>query len=248
MSDRQERINGWDQGKIAQTEIFQVGAGGLGGLIGLGAVKKGVGCVHFCDHDTVAPENLNRQLFDEESLFKNKAIELSRKLTGEGYLGTEVFAHPYSFQELDHSLINPDVIVCGVDKQISGTRLEVCKFALSRGIPAVFVAVSRNADAGTVIVQSPGDACWECCEKSSMDAPQAEPSDADARCPGTPASIDILMLVAGYALYAVDSLVMKRPRNWNFIHLSLSRPDSIMSTWANRREGCGACGVVSADG
>lgn len=242
VSDRQERIEGWDQAALARSKILLIGAGGINGLIGLGAVKKGIGQIAICDHDIVAPENLNRQFFDEASSYNNKAVELIRKLAGEGFLGTELFAHPCSFQELDLSLIRPDVIVCGVDKQISGTRLDVCKFALSRGIPAVFAAVSRNADAGTVIVQAPGEACWECIQKSSMDAPQAELSDGDARCPGTPASIDILMLVAGYALYAIDSLLMKRPRNWNFIHLSLSRPDSNMSVWASRREDCIACG------
>lgn len=103
VSDRQERIRGWNQAALAGASGLLIGAGGLGGLIGYGLVKKGVGWLEICDHDTVAPENLNRQHFGRRSLFKNKAVELCRLLSKDGFLGTRLHAHPCSFQELDHA-------------------------------------------------------------------------------------------------------------------------------------------------
>jgi hypothetical protein len=41
-------------------------------------------------------------------------------------------------------------------------------------------------------------------------------------CPGTPAISDILQSVGALAVYAVDTLLMKRPRNWNYRRVSLS--------------------------
>ena len=41
-------------------------------------------------------------------------------------------------------------------------------------------------------------------------------------CPGTPAVADILQAVGSVAVYAVDTLLMKRPRSWNYRRISLS--------------------------
>lgn len=242
VSDRQERIAGWDQSAMAKMKAFLVGAGGIGGLIGLGLVKKGAGMIDICDHDTVAPENLNRQLFDDEDLFKNKAIAGCRKLSREGHQGTQLIAHPCSFQEVDLAWVNPNVVVVGVDNQIPTTRLDACRAAYARKTPAVFAAVTPDADAGYVIVQKPGEACFECIQKTAMQI-ERDGRESPSRCPGTPASIDILMLVAGYALYAIDSLIMNRPRNWNYVYLSLSNPEMNRGLRALRRPNCAVCGA-----
>lgn len=245
VSDRQERIAGWDQQCMSRMRAFLIGAGGIGGLIADALVRKGAGQLSICDHDTVAPENLNRQRFKWRDCYQNKAIALCRNLSEEGVQGTRLIAHPCSFQELDHSTIKPDVIVVGVDNQMSSTRLEVCHFALMRSIPAVFVAVSADADAGYVMVQKPDEACWECALKSKMTAPAAN-GNGSVRCPATPASIDILLLVVGHATYALDTLVMKRPRNWNYVYLSLARPVMNCAALAPRRPDCAACGESCA--
>jgi hypothetical protein len=41
-------------------------------------------------------------------------------------------------------------------------------------------------------------------------------------CPGTPAIADILQVLGALAVYAVDTLLMKRPRDWNYRRISLS--------------------------
>ena len=41
-------------------------------------------------------------------------------------------------------------------------------------------------------------------------------------CPGTPAVADILLAVGSLVVYAVDTLVTNRPRNWNYRRIGLS--------------------------
>lgn len=135
----------------------------------------------------------------------------------------------------------PEFVVCGVDNQLPQTRLEVCRWCVKEGVAAVFLAVTPDADAGYVLVQKPKEACWECVQKSAL-AHASASAPRSVRCPGTPASIDILMLVSGYALYAIDSLLMARPRAWNYIYLSLSRPQLNRSCIAVRRGDCVVCG------
>lgn len=104
----------------------------------------------------------------------------------------------------------------------------------------MFMAVSTDADYGYVFVQEPGRACWACAMK-----PEQTASDDDAdqrRCPGVAASIDIIKTLAGVALYAVDTLIMDRPRDWNYRVISLSRSDFGGSCRVGPRDDCPVCG------
>lgn len=66
-----------------------------------------------------------------------------------------------------------------------------------------------------------------------------------APCPGTPAIKDILMLVSGAAVYALDTLFMNRPISWNYreFHLAGFMPDTV--THIERRPDCQLCGSGS---
>src|SRR3989338_3423808 len=75
--DRQIQISGFDQEKLTSATIVLIGAGGLGGEIGEGLVRKGAGKINIFDADVVEPSNLNRQFFFKENLYKNKAISLA---------------------------------------------------------------------------------------------------------------------------------------------------------------------------
>ena len=78
------------------------------------------------------------------------------------------------------------------------------------GLPAIFCGVGEDANSGYVFVQEsiPGAACFGCAFPHKL-------NDNRRPCPGTPATSDILRVVGGFATYAVDSLIMARPRNWN---------------------------------
>jgi hypothetical protein len=108
-------------------------------------------------------------------------------------------------------------------------------------VPVVFTAVSETADHGYIFVQEPGQACWGC-------AFPDEVNDETYPCPGTPAVKDILKVVAGIAVYAVDTLLpgMARLRCWNYkdVYLDGSIPGN---DWqVKRRKDCQLCG--GADG
>jgi molybdopterin/thiamine biosynthesis adenylyltransferase len=206
-------------------------------------VGKGVGTLHIADFDIVTPSNLNRQKFVKKSLYRNKAIELARILSTRGFLGTELVAHPCSFQELDLDEISPTFVVGAVDNQLPDTRLEICRACYGRDIAGVILGVDRNADRGYVFVQAPGEACWACVFKPDMAVDSSEGDNEQKQCPGEPACIDILEVVAGHALYAIDTLLMARKRDWNYRVVSLSKGQFSSATMVPPRKGCPVCGT-----
>jgi hypothetical protein len=61
-------------------------------------------------------------------------------------------------------------------------------------------------------------------------------------CPGTPAIADILQAVGSLAVYAVDALLMRRARMWNYRRISLSDGSLDGAAMIPAREGCQLCG------
>jgi len=63
-----------------------------------------------------------------------------------------------------------------------------------------------------------------------------------------PSSKDILKVTAGLGLYAVDSLLMERKRNWNYrrIHLAGYAPDVLLNV--ERNANCPLCYLKQQQG
>jgi hypothetical protein len=57
-------------------------------------------------------------------------------------------------------------------------------------------------------------------------------------CPGTPAIADILQAVGALAVYAADTLLMKRPRSWNYRRIDLSDGALDGASVIPSRQGC----------
>jgi hypothetical protein len=57
-------------------------------------------------------------------------------------------------------------------------------------------------------------------------------------CPGTPAIADILQALGALVVYAIDTLLMKRPRTWNYRRLSLSDGATDGASMVPSRDGC----------
>jgi len=57
-------------------------------------------------------------------------------------------------------------------------------------------------------------------------------------CPGTPAIVDILQALGALAVYAVDTLLMERPRRWNYRRISLSHGALDGGSMVPTRQGC----------
>jgi molybdopterin/thiamine biosynthesis adenylyltransferase len=162
------------------------------------------------DHDIVELSNLPRQQFGPEDLDQNKALALAQRLTRQATGRTLIEGHARAFQDaMEHKLnTGCDIAVVGVDN--NATRIAAAEHYLARRTPVIFLAVDERATRGYVFVQTSqaGQPCFLCL---FPDAPE------DRRIHGCAgASIEILKIVAGIALYAIDSMLMSRPRSWNY--------------------------------
>lgn len=237
VTSRQEIVPGFVQAKLSNATILQIGAGGIGGRISQGLVRKGIGCLKIIDHDIVELSNLTRQPFFEEDLYHNKAVRLARNVAREATCQSTIIGHPFSFQECVERSIDLacDVVVCGVDND--RTRADVARFFLGIN-PVVFIGVSRDADYAYAFVQKPGEPCFGCLFPDAVDSEKVH------RC--APAMLDILEVACGMGIFAVDSLIMGRRRNWNRIWISLSGQFPSGSAVLERRENCPICGKVQS--
>jgi molybdopterin/thiamine biosynthesis adenylyltransferase len=236
VTDRQEKVKGFNQHALEASRIILIGAGGLGGEIGVTLTRKGIGQLVLLDLDVVEPTNLNRQKFYKSDLYKNKAIRLARNLAKEGFLVTRISGFGLSFQDAIESGIDllGTVAIVGVDN--NPARIAASRFYRKHHIPVIFTAVSAQADHGYVFIQEPGEdkACFGCLFPKSI-------NDDTYPCPGTPSVADILKTVSGIVTYAVDSLIMKRLRTWNFKSCYLDGTIPGSDSMVEKRMNCKLC-------
>jgi len=235
VTHRQELITGFDQASLTKASGVLIGAGGIGSEIGEGLCRKGVGHLRIFDHDVVEATNLNRQHFFTEDIGENKARCLAHNLAPHCHAGTTLEGHPLSFQDavaLDKDM-SATFVVCGVDN--SETRVAVSEHYRRLAIPVIFIAVDLLAECGHVFVQesTPTAPCFGCAFPRSLAAIKAPCF--------VPSSKDILKVTAGLALYAVDSVLMERKRNWNYrrVHLAGYAPDVLIHVERNQK--CPLC-------
>lgn len=125
-----------------------------------------------------------------------------------------------------------DVAICDVDN--NPTRVLVSRTFRSRGIPVVFLAVTSQADHGYVFIQHENGLCFVCVFPDVED-------DRQYPCPGTPAVLDILQIIGGLAVYALDSCVVRRPRHRNHRAVHLGDGSWDASRTMSSRVACSGC-------
>jgi molybdopterin/thiamine biosynthesis adenylyltransferase len=211
---RQNLIPNFEQMGLADSQLLFIGAGGINGEVAEGSVRKGAGHIIIADGDIVEITNLNRQKFHKEDIGKNKALCLAKNLAKDATGSTTIEAYGHYFEELraKGKQFDADVVVCGVDSD--KTRAFVSRDFIGRA-PVIFIAVSEDADHGYVLIQEKGGRpCFHC----------LYPDNDQRRMSCTPAGAvkDILKVVGGIALYAIDTLIMPRKRDWNYRHISLA--------------------------
>lgn len=232
--DRQGRIPGFDQSRLSQARVLCVGAGGLIGHIAPTLLRKGVGALVFLDDDVVEASNLNRQRFYETDLGKSKALSLAQNLQRECIFSSQIVGIPLRLEEAIERKINLScsVAICGVDN--NPARVVASRFFRAANVPVIFTAVSRDGDHGYVFVQDTSGPCIACLFPDIV-------NDDFFPCPGTPAIADILQAVAALAVYAVDTLLMARPRSWNYRRIGLRDGTSDGASLMPSRENCPLC-------
>ena len=230
----QEKIIGFNLARYQKAKVLMVGAGAIGGHTSYGMVRKGINCLDIMDDDAVELKNLTRQLFYLKNVGKNKAISLAKNLSKEGYFDSTIKGYPYRFQEaleMDMDLSRYDAIICAVDN--NPTRMSVANYCLANNIPLIINGVSRDGSQMYCAVQQPGQACFGCIMPQEINY-----SIYPCNLPGI---IDIIQVVAGFTVYALDTIIMGRHREWNLRMLSLdgSLPES--SLLVPKKDKCSMC-------
>jgi molybdopterin/thiamine biosynthesis adenylyltransferase len=232
--DRQRKIPGFDQGKFSRSHVLCIGAGGIISNIAPKLCRKGIGRITLLDDDLVEASNLNRQRFYPKDIGQNKAVALAENLLPECIVATEIRGVPLRLEEaitmrLDLSC---DVAICGVDN--NPARVAASRYFRAWDIPVVFAAVSNSADHGYIFVQDHQGPCIGCLLPDIA-------NDDRFPCPGTPAIGDILQAVGAFTVYAVDTLLMQRMRDWNYRRISLSGLNQDGGASIPTRDRCGMC-------
>ena len=230
--DRQRLITGFDQEVFSKSSVCCVGAGGIISHIAPTLARKGISRITLLDRDIVEVTNLNRQLFyEEKDIGRNKAMALAENLQRECIAATDIRGYAFKLEEAMERKIDLscDVAICGVDN--NPARVATSRFFRFNGIPVIFAAVSRDGNHGYVFVQEKHGPCIACVFPDMTD-------DDRYPCPGTPAIADILQAVGAFAVYAVDTLLMNRPRTWNYRRISLSDGSVDGAALMPGRDGC----------
>jgi molybdopterin/thiamine biosynthesis adenylyltransferase len=229
--DRQRKIAGFQQEVFSKSGVLLIGAGGLISHIAPTLVRKGIGRVTLLDDDLVEASNLNRQRFYISDIGKNKALALAENLERECIAATEIRGLGLRLEEAIASGIDIgcDVAVCGVDN--NPARVVASRHFRFHGLPVIFTGVSRDGDCGYVFIQEKHGPCIGCLYPDMA-------GDDRFPCPGTPAIADILQAVGSLAVYAVDTLLMKRTRSWNYRRISLSDGTSDGASLVATRSAC----------
>jgi molybdopterin/thiamine biosynthesis adenylyltransferase len=228
--DRQRKIRGFDQERFSRSHVLCVGAGGIISNIAPTLCRKGIGKITLLDDDQVEASNLNRQRFYPKDIGKNKAVALAANLQGECIAPTEIRGLGLRLEEAITTGVDlsGDVAICGVDN--NPARVAASQYFRAVAIPVIFAAVSADGDHGYVFVQEKNGPCIGCLFPDMAD-------DDRYPCPGTPAVADILQAVGALAVYAVDSFLTYRQRQWNYRRFSLCEGATI-----EPRCGCRTCG------
>ena len=236
--DRQRKIAGFEQEVFSDSEALCIGAGGLISNVAPTLVRKGIARILILDDDVVEASNLNRQRFYPKDIGRNKALALTENLERECIAATELRGLAFRLEEAIARKIDLgcDVAICGVDN--NPARTAASRYFRAKGIPVVFTGVSRDGDCGYAFIQEKRGPCIGCLYPDMA-------ADDRYPCPGTPAIADILQAVGALAVYAVDTLLMKRVRSWNYRRISLSDGASDGAALIAARPGCLICGANS---
>ena len=217
----QAKISGFDLGIYQRREVLLIGAGAIGSHVALALVRKGIKCLDILDDDQVQLQNLTRQLFSTKHVGKNKAMCLAKILSKQGFFKSTIRGYPYRFQEaleMGVDLTHYHAVICAVDN--NPTRVSLAKYSHPHKIPLIINGVSRDGIQMYCAVQEPGKACFGCL------MPQAV-NDNHYPC-NLPGIIDVIQIVSGFTVYALDTILMQRHREWNLRMIALdgSIPES----------------------
>jgi len=239
LNETQAKVPGFDRGAYKGKHIALIGAGGINSHVAHAIGRKGAAdLLGLVDDDRLARQNLTRQLFSPADIGKYKTHALAKRLAREAMFPIKINSYPFRFQELlerGYHLGKPNLLICGVDN--NPTRRAVSEYGLEHRIPVIHAAVARDGGSLYVMVQEPGKACWLCAFPHYA-------NDDSYPC-NLPGIIDVLQVVSGLIVYAVDSLICTRARHWNVREIFMHGDLADRTRQLDRRPDCSLCGTAA---
>jgi len=157
-----KEIGGPGQQALLAARVAIVGAGGLGGPVGLYLAAAGIGHITIIDDDVVEASNLQRQVqFVTTDIGMSKAIIMADTLADLNP-DIETTAHNKRLNKDNaHELLaGHDIIIDGVDS--FETRFDINAAALSLNTPLVSGALGRFNGQVSVFNMAPQSPCYQC--------------------------------------------------------------------------------------
>lgn len=110
--ERQLRIEGWDQDRLANSTVMIVGVGAIGCEVAKNLALMGVGEIILVDNDVVEVSNLSRQmLFVERDVGRPKAVVAKERLTNMNpYIVIKEFYR--DVREVGHEVFEGVDVIC----------------------------------------------------------------------------------------------------------------------------------------
>ncbi len=168
--DRQKRIPGWDQAKIAKAKVMVIGAGATGNEVVKNLTLTGLGKIFLIDYDMIEKSNLNRcVLFTlkgaKENSFKVDAVkEACECLNPE----TEIVTYKNKLSEIDKDLYKQCDVVCSCLDNVEA-RLEANNYAYYYGVPFIDSGIDQFYGSVQAVYPKVSEAACLQCSISGVD-------------------------------------------------------------------------------
>jgi len=162
--DRQKRITGWDQSKIANATVMIIGVGATGNEVVKNLALTGIGKIIIVDYDIIEKSNLNRCiLFNMENFIENKykvdvVIEACKQLNPD----TEIIGLKENLNDIDKDYYKKSDVICSCLDNVEA-RLQANNYAYYYNIPFIDSGIDEFFGSVQAIYSGVEDAaCLQC--------------------------------------------------------------------------------------
>ena len=165
VTDRQERITGWRQERIAQGRVLVLGAGALGNEVAKNLALMGLGYMLVADMDQVSVSNLSRAVFFRENDARQHRYkaEIIAKRAQAMNVNAHALVQPFHGDivwQLGGGIFRRVDVVLGCLDNVEA-RMAANLNCLLAGTPFIDGGILGLSGAVTA-VHPPTTACWEC--------------------------------------------------------------------------------------
>lgn len=162
--DRQKRIDGWDQKKIARSSVMVIGAGATGNEVVKNLALTGVGRIYLIDYDFINVSNLNRCVLFNIQAAKKKdyKVDVVKAACKNLNPNTEIIAIKEDLSQVDKNLYKKSDVVCSCLDNVEA-RIEANNYAYYYKVPFVDSGIDSFFGSVQAVYSEEKDApCLQC--------------------------------------------------------------------------------------